>query len=147
MPLAVGWWAMGHAMGSVHGAETGRDLVRAQINATSWAYAIKFMVNRERPNGDPRSFPSGHATAVFATAMVLQDHYGWKLGVPFFGAASYTAISRIIDNKHWASDVTMGAFVGIASARTVTLHLRDTRYAVGPYAVPGGWGVGITALR
>ena len=145
LPIAVGWWVTGHAMGSARAVDAGRDLLRAQISATSWSYALKFAAQRTRPNGDPRSFPSGHATATFATAMVLQDHYGWKVGVPVFGAATYTAISRIIDNKHWASDVTMGAFVGIASARTVTLHLRDTRLALAPYAVPHGWGVGFVA--
>jgi hypothetical protein len=146
VPMAVGWWAAGKALDSSKGIEVGRDLLRAQISATSWNYLIKFAVDRTRPNGDPRSFPSGHATATFATAMVLQDHYGWKVGVPSFVAASYTAVSRIIDNKHWASDVTMGAFVGIASARTVTLHLRQQKVALAPYAVPGGWAVGLVGI-
>jgi len=144
VPLAVGWWVVAHAAGSPRGADVGRDLVRAQINATSWAYAWKYAVNRTRPNGDPRSFPSGHATATFATAMVLQDHYGWKVGVPFFVASTYTAISRLTINKHWASDVTFGAFVGIASARTVTLHVRAQRFALVPLAVPRGGGLALT---
>ena len=139
----MGWWVTGHFMGSSRGADAGRDLVRAQINATTWAYALNYAVDRTRPNGDPRSFPSGHSTAVFATAMVLQDHYGWKVGVPFFAAATYTAISRITVNKHWASDVTMGAFVGMASARTVTLHVRNRHFALAPFAVPGGGGVAL----
>jgi hypothetical protein len=141
LPLAVGWWITGHAVGSSRGAATGRDLLRAQINATSWAYAIKFAVGRTRPNGDPRSFPSGHSTAVFATAMVLQEHYGWKVGVPFFAAATYTAISRLSVNKHWASDVTFGAFVGMASARTVTLHVRNQKFTLAPLPARGGGGV------
>ena len=130
-------------MGSSRAADAGRDLVRAQINATTWAYALKFAVDRTRPNGDPRSFPSGHSTATFATAMVLQQHYGWKVGVPFFAAATYTAVSRLTVNKHWASDVTFGAFVGMASARTVTLHLRDARFAMTPFFVRGGGGVAL----
>jgi hypothetical protein len=146
VPMAVGWWAMGKALDSGKAADAGRDLLRAQISATSWVYAIKFAVNRTRPNGDPRSFPSGHSTATFATAMVLQDHYGWKVGVPMFAAAAYTSVSRLIDNKHWASDVTMGALVGVASARTVTLHLRRQPMAVAPFAVPGGWGIGLVGL-
>jgi membrane-associated phospholipid phosphatase len=146
LPLALGWWIAGHAAGRTHAAETGRDLVRAQISVASWTYAWKFLVNRTRPNGDPRSFPSGHAAATFATAMVVQDHYGSKLGVPFFAAATYTAVSRLTANKHWASDVTFGAFVGIASARTVTLHLRDHRFALGPLAVPGGGGLSLTRV-
>jgi len=147
LPLALGWWVTGHAMGSARGASAGRDLLRAQISATTWAYVIKYAVDRTRPNGDPRSFPSGHATAVFATAMVLQQHYGWKVGVPFFAAATYTAISRLTVNKHWASDVTMGAFVGMASARTVTLHLRNQKFAMGPFAAHGGGGVSLVAIQ
>jgi len=143
VPLAVGWWIAGHAAGSARGADAGRDLVRAQISATSWAYAWKYAVNRTRPNGDPRSFPSGHAAATFATAMVLQDHYGWKVGLPFFAASTYTAVSRLTVNKHWASDVTFGAFVGIASARTVTLHLRQRTFALVPIAAPRGGGLAL----
>jgi membrane-associated phospholipid phosphatase len=142
-PLAVGWWAIGHAVDSGRAADAGRDLVRAQISALSWTYVFKYAADRTRPNGDPRSFPSGHATAAFATAMVLQDHYGWKLGVPVFAAAALTAASRITVNKHWASDVTFGAALGMASARTVTIHLRRRELALGPLAVPGGGGVAV----
>jgi hypothetical protein len=146
VPLAVGWWIVGHAAHSRRGADAGRDLVRAQISATSWTYALKFAAGRERPNGEPRSFPSGHASATFATAMVLQEHYGWKLGVPFFAAATYTATSRISDDKHWASDVVFGAFVGMASARTVTWHVRNRRLQVVPLLVPGGAGVSVVRI-
>ena len=144
VPLAVGWWVAGHSMGSARAAEAGRDLVRAQISALSWNYAVKYAVGRTRPNGDPRSFPSGHAAASFATAMVLQEHYGWKLGLPFFAIATYTAASRIVDNKHWASDVTFGAFMGMASGRTVTMHLRGTPVSIAPAAVPRGGAVMVT---
>jgi hypothetical protein len=144
VPLAVGWWVAGHATGSGRAAAAGRDMVRAQISALSWNYAVKYAVGRTRPNGDPRSFPSGHAAASFATAMVLQEHYGWKVGLPFFAIATYTAASRIVDNKHWASDVTFGAFMGMASGRTVTLRLRASRVAIAPMAVPRGGAVMVT---
>jgi hypothetical protein len=141
LPIAVAWWAIGHAAGSERGAAAGRDLLRAQINAASWTYALKYAVSRTRPNGDPRSFPSGHASSTFATAMVIQEHYGWKLGVPFFAAAAYTATSRITDNKHWASDVVFGAFIGMASARTVTVRLRGKTTSIAPWSAPGAAGV------
>jgi membrane-associated phospholipid phosphatase len=144
LPLAVGWWVAGHSTGSARAAEAGRDLLRAQISALSWNYAVKYAVGRTRPNGDPRSFPSGHSAASFATAMVLQEHYGWKLGVPFFAIAAYTATSRIVDNKHWASDVTFAAFMGMASGRTVTMHLRRAPVAISPVATRGGGGVMVT---
>ena len=146
VPLAIGWWTIGQATGSSRGTAVGRDLLRAQISAMSWTYAIKYAVDRTRPNGDPRSFPSGHASAAFATAMVLQNHYGWKLGLPMFGAAGYTAVSRLTVNKHWASDVTFGAVIGMISGRTVTVRLRGSRFAVQPRAVPGGGAVALTLM-
>lgn len=146
VPLAVTWWIAGHAMGSARGENAGRDLVRAQISAVSWTYLLKYSVSRTRPNGDPRSFPSGHAAATFATALVLQEHYGWKLGVPMFAAATWTAAQRITENKHWASDVVFGATIGLLAGRTVTIHLRVQQLRIEPQPLAGGGGVIIRVL-
>jgi hypothetical protein len=146
IPLAIGWWTIGHAVGGAHGV-VGRDMLRAQISATSWTYSTKYIVGRTRPNGEPRSFPSGHASSTFATAMVLQDHYGWKVGVPAFAAAAYTAASRVTAGKHWASDVVVGAAFGVASARAVTVRLRTTTLSVAPVIVARGAGVQFVARR
>jgi hypothetical protein len=147
IPVAVAWWAIGSLAGSDKNAAAGRDLLRAQLSVVSWTYAIKYAADRTRPNGDPRGFPSGHASTSFASAMVLQEHYGWKLGLPAFLLAAYTGASRVIANQHYTSDVVFGAAVGMASGRTVTLHLRDTRVSLAPMAVPGGGGVLVTAVR
>jgi hypothetical protein len=147
VPLAIGWWALGHVTGSDRETGAGRDLVRGQISAVSWTYALKYSVNRTRPNGDPRSFPSGHASATFATAAVLRQHYGWKAGVPALALASYTAASRVADDKHWLSDAVFGAFLGATSGRTVTVRLRSHRLTVMPWPLPGGAGVLISAVR
>jgi membrane-associated phospholipid phosphatase len=147
IPVAIAWWVTASAAGSARHADTGRDLLRAQISVVSWTYAVKLTTQRTRPNGDPHSFPSGHASTSFATAMVLQQHYGWKIGLPAFLAATYTGVSRIYANQHWASDVVFGAAVGMASGRTVTIHLRDSSLALGPLVVPGGGGVLVTAVR
>jgi membrane-associated phospholipid phosphatase len=141
VPVAIAWWMIGSAADSDRNAATGRDLLRAQLQAVSWTYAIKFATNRTRPNGDPHSFPSGHASTSFATAIVLQEHFGWKAGLPAFAAATYTAFTRVAANQHWASDVVFGAAVGLASGRTATLRLRDTKVSFAPLAVPGGGGV------
>jgi membrane-associated phospholipid phosphatase len=137
-PLAVGWWAIGHLAGSRQAADTGRDLLRAQISAASFTYVLKFAVGRTRPNGDSRSFPSGHASATFATATVLQRHYGWKVGLPFYALGVYTAASRIQDKKHWVSDTVMGATIGVAAGRAVTFRLKDRPVHVVPVKVAGG---------
>lgn len=147
LPIAVGWWAIGQAASDPGAVRVGRNLARAQINALSWTYALKYAVDRTRPNGDPRSFPSGHASATFATAMVLQQHYGWKIGGPVFALATMTGASRVTVNKHWASDVVFGAFVGMASGRTATRAERRHGVTVHPFAVPGGGGVMIVRTK
>ena len=143
IPAAIAWWIIGSAAGSERQAAVGRDLLRVQLSVVSWTYAIKFIADRTRPNGDPRGFPSGHASTSFATATVLQEHFGWKAGVPAFVAAAYTATSRIADNQHWASDVVFGAAVGIACGRTVTIHVRNTRTTLSAVPIPGGIGVAV----
>lgn len=147
VPVAAAWWVIASAAGSSRHAAAGRDLLRAQISVVSWTYAIKFATDRTRPNGDPHSLPSGHASTSFASATVLQAHYGWKLGLPAYIAATYSGVSRIYENQHWASDVVLGAAVGIASGRTVTVRLRQTQMKVAPLAVPGGGGVMFTSVR
>jgi membrane-associated phospholipid phosphatase len=138
VPLAVAWWGIGAAKGSRRASAAGRDLLRAQISATSWTYAIKYAVRRTRPNGDPRAFPSGHSSATFATATVLHTHYGWTAGLPFYALGVYTAASRIHDRKHWLSDTVMGAAVGITAGRAVTFRLRQHPVRVVPAITRGG---------
>jgi membrane-associated phospholipid phosphatase len=147
VPLAIGWWAIASAAGSERHAETGRDLLRAQIAVFSWTYAIKLATDRTRPNGDSHSFPSGHASTSFATAMVLQDHYGWKVGLPAFLVASYTAASRVALNQHWTSDVVFGAALGMASARTVTIKFRESRLVVSPVVAGRRGAVVVSVAR
>jgi hypothetical protein len=147
IPLAIAWWVAGAAAGSSTQATVGRDLLRGQLLEVGYQYGIKYATNRTRPNGDPRSLPSGHATTSFTTAMVLQEHFGWKVGLPAFIAAAYTGASRVTDNQHWASDVVLGAALGMAAGRTVTLHLRDTRFSLSPAAVPRGVALNVVARR
>ena len=147
IPAAITWWIIGSAMGSESQASAGRDFLRAQLSVVSWTYAVKYAANRTRPNGDPRGFPSGHASTSFATAAVLQDHFGWKVGIPAFVAAAYTGTTRIADNQHWASDVVFGAALGIACGRTVTIHMRNASAKVTTVPIPGGIGVSIGAAR
>ena len=124
--LAV--YGIGRASGHSHMAVVGTDLVRGQIVSQLWAQALKFTIQRERPDqSNSVSFPSGHAAGGFAAAAVLTRHYGWKAAIPAYLAATYIAASRVHDNKHYLSDVTFGAAMGLAGARTV---LRAGRYGV-----------------
>lgn len=66
-----------------------------------------------------KSFVSAHSSNVFTTATVFASMYKDKKWVPVvsYGIASLTALSRIHDNAHWASDVMAGALVGFLSAK------------------------------
>ena len=81
--------------------------------------SLKYAINETRPNGAEHSFPSGHAATAFFGATLLAKEYGenypW-IAVGGYAIAGTTAVLRMANNQHWASDVFMGAGIGIASA-------------------------------
>lgn len=140
-------WGVGRVAGNGKMAMVGRDIVRAQIVSQVVAQAAKFTVQRKRPDGsNSQSFPSGHAASAFATASVLQRHYGWKAGIPAYAFGSYVALARMSWNRHHASDVVMGAGLGIASARTVTMNLGGSKFNMGVQPQAGGASVNFTKI-
>ena len=103
----------------------GTDLLSAEIVSQAITQGLKFATQRERPDHhDKHSFPSGHASATFASATVLQRHLGWKAALPTYTVASYVALSRLHENRHFLSDVVFGAALGVAAGRTTTRHGR-----------------------
>ena len=137
-------YTIGRWVGKPNIAELGRDLVRAQLVAGGVTRLLKHTVRRTRPAGSGSSrtsFPSGHTSGTFASATVLNRHYGWKVGIPAFGVASYVAASRVVDNSHFLSDVVFGAAVGMAAGHAVTFDSGAMRLQVSPMAVPRGIGV------
>ena len=123
----------------------GMDEIEAAILTAGIVAGAKQIARRDRPlNPDGTkqagfSFPSGHSATTFAAATVLQQHLGYKAGVPTYVIASYVAASRLHDNKHFASDVVFGAAVGIVVGRSVTWHGRN--FYASPMLVPDGAGV------
>ena len=140
-------YGVGKSSGNSKLSMVGRDIVRAQIVSQSFAQVVKFTVQRERPDGsNSQSFPSGHAASAFATAGVLNRHYGWKAGVPAYAFGSYVALARMAWNRHHASDVVMGAGLGIASARTVTMTVAGSKFNMGVQPQVGGASVNFTKV-
>jgi len=119
----------------------GMDLIRALVVDEAITQGLKYSVRRERPDGSDRhSFPSGHASATFAVATVLERHVHWRMSVPVYLFASYVAMSRLHENKHFVSDVAFGATVGVIAGRTVTRPGSD-KYALAITPTRGGMGV------
>lgn len=74
-------------------------------------------------NTDP-AFPSAHTQTAFAVAAVLAEEYGGNPYLPpaAYGLAALTGLSRIYDNKHWASDVFFGAAIGYFVGKAVVKY-------------------------
>lgn len=74
------------------------------------------------PRPDDRaltSFPSGHTAQAFAGAVIFCEfaqHNTW-LTVSAYVSSAAVGLLRILNNRHWASDVIEGAGFGMASAK------------------------------
>ena len=80
-----------------------------------------------------RSFPSGHTVAAFAAAAAVVNEtsrwwpgYQWLIGPTMFGGAGLVGVSRMYNNRHWASDVMMGSAIGIFAGNKVVRYFHRT---------------------
>jgi len=111
--------------------------------------ADAFALGRGFRNGGDTSFPSGHATAAFAAATVVatEGQRWWPHAARFvtpaaYGTATLVALARLYSDKHWASDVVMGAGIGTLSGLAV-VHFNEAhpnnpinRWLLGASVVP-----------
>jgi membrane-associated phospholipid phosphatase len=141
---ALATYTVGRITKNPRVAMVGADLIRAHILSQTVTGAVKVAASRTRPDGTNLSFPSGHTSASFASAAVLQRHFGWKVGIPAMGVASYVAAARIHEKRHFLSDVAFGAAIGLAAGRTVTIGHGRGQFAMSPAVAPGGGGVAFT---
>jgi hypothetical protein len=127
--------------------------------ATSLMQVAKFSTLRLRPeawaaggatsSGSRMSFWAGHASSAFAMAAGATQvarlrgraGWGWLAAASFAGAATIGYL-RIATDRHWTTDVLVGAVVGTASGLVVPLlvfHPADDRKpVVALMPAPGG---------
>lgn len=115
----------------------GLRLGEATIYASTITLLSKFIIGRERPaqtsdalvfsplntRWDFSSLPSGHTTLSFAYSTVLASAYNnffWKFG--WFSLAALVGTARVYNNKHWFSDVLLGAAIGCFVGDFVNKH-------------------------
>jgi membrane-associated phospholipid phosphatase len=124
---------------------------QSYITSTFWSTLFKQLSGRHRPHdieagstlnesgfhgpfyevpyGGNSAFPSGHSTLVFAAARVYAMEYKNIPAVPViaYSIAGIMGVSRIIENKHWLTDVFAGALLGMACGTQVVNNYH--RYA------------------
>ena len=96
------------------------------IFATLMTNGMKLIVGRSRPNSGSgpnsihpfsghRSFPSGHATTVFALTTPWLVYYPNVATATLFILGAGTAVARMADDYHWFSDVLAGGVIGFGT--------------------------------
>jgi membrane-associated phospholipid phosphatase len=123
------------------------------ISATAIASGIidnslKYIVGRGRPTDNRGgysfqpfsgrdSFASGHATEAFALASVISEHYDtpW-VRFTSYGLASMVGYARLNNNRHWPSDVLVGAAIGTFVGKTV-VHFNNNHRKISLQPIVG----------
>ncbi len=140
IPALAGLFITGYLADSPRLREIGLYSFESALFASVCYQVVQMLSQRKRPGegreyddwGGPSlnlramSFPSGHTTLAFSVMTVIArlfERESTIIPVAAYGIASLTALSRLYDNRHWASDVFLGASIGyfVASA-VVRLH-------------------------
>jgi membrane-associated phospholipid phosphatase len=128
-------------------ADVGWHGTESVILATAITGVLKGSLGRARPfvsndtnpsdfrlgggfgSSDRQSFPSGHTTTAFAVASSITSEMRRlhpntvKFVAPvLYGGATMVGLSRMYHNKHWASDVVLGAGIGTFSGLKVVRY-------------------------
>jgi hypothetical protein len=138
--LSAATFVVGTAAGSATTARVGVRSLESLVLTGALTSIFKVGFGRARPDSgfekdhftpvtfelSQLSFPSGHTSTVFALATTLSlelgDEAPWVPWVAY-PVAAWTGVGRILDQRHWLTDVVAGAAVGIFSARVINrLH-------------------------
>ncbi len=145
--IGSGMYLLGHFTRHRTLEDVGLHTTEAIVLGSGVTMLLKDVLGRSRPyvtnatdprdfkfgagfgNGDRQSFPSGHTTAAFAAASSLTSevhrvypHLTWVAGPILYAGATTVGLARIHHNKHWASDVALGAAVGTFSGLKVVRY-------------------------
>jgi len=132
-PMMVGGTlALGAAFGGSRGLARGGSILIGVVAGSMANEVVNIAVGRGRPGKEAgpwqfqpfaghQAFPSGHAAYTFAFAGAVDAATDSWIGTTLaYSAATVTALSRVYDDRHWLSDVVVGALVGGWTAHRAT---------------------------
>lgn len=96
-------------------------LLKGEVLTIGAVTLLKKATHTQRPDGSAyNSFPSGHTAQAFAAATFLseeyKDRYQWMPYVSYTIASS-VGLLRVANNRHYISDVLVGAGIGYLSMK------------------------------
>jgi membrane-associated phospholipid phosphatase len=150
--IGTSMYAVGRFTGQGRLAEIGLHGTEALLVGAGAGEVLKDFFGRARPfvdsvpdpndwqlmrgfthGGKYQSFPSGHTTAAFAAAAAVSAETSlwypaatyFLIGPALYAGAAGVGLSRMYNNRHWASDVILGAAIGtFAGTKVVRYHHR-----------------------
>jgi membrane-associated phospholipid phosphatase len=175
--IGASMYTVGRLANSHRAADLGLHGTEALAVGDGLAALMKVVVGRQRPYADTtfnpynwqfmrgltrddsyHSFPSGHSVAAFSVAAAVTAETSrwwpssrWLIGSAMYGGAGLVGVSRMYDNQHWASDVVVGAAIGIFAGNKVVRYQHShpgnplDRWLVNFSIVPSGHGHSIKA--
>lgn len=113
-------------------------MIKATAYSTIVTSALKYTIREPRPNAanEKNSFPSGHSTTAFAFSGYVAAEHGWGWGSAALLLSTFTAYSRINDNRHYLHDVMAGATIGWVYGWGISRHQRQNREKETPIVLP-----------
>jgi hypothetical protein len=156
-------WTGGKVFESDYTVESAKLTFEAAALSALGVQAVKLSTHRHRPPNEDGphawdgpdflksgkdSFPSGHSAGAFSVAAVLANRYGtetWWAAPLIYSIAMVTPLSRVYDDKHWASDAFAGAALGYFTGKAVAGYHPGSRVAVMPQISGSGAGVLVQA--
>jgi PAP2 superfamily len=100
-------------------------LIKTELIVATLTFSLKKITAVPRPDTyQPTSFPSGHTAQAFAAATFMHKEYGSRniwYSVGAYSIASCIGVMRVLNNRHWTSDVLVGAGIGILSTNLAYL--------------------------
>lgn len=140
-------------------AEAGVQIVTAYGLSSGMMLATKWAFGRTRPSetpdhvtdfdwfggGSSSSFPSGAAAVSFSLATTIADAVDHTpVTIAVYTLAALNSWARVYADRHWLSDVALGALYGVTAAKIVNGNWRVFGLRPPTVGIAADGGVGVS---